>query len=222
MEYQQQIYASPTLIHPSTVIVSGPTGCGKTLLTARLLIESKFNPMPERIVWVYSEKQELYKQLGDLMDIEFIKGYKTEIYESFSPNTTNLLVLDDQMTTIADSKDLLDLFTKGSHHRNLTIIFLIQNMYFSGKSMRTTNLNTQYQIIFKSPRALGQVTRLSLDLFRNNKFLPEAFKDATVKKFSFILLDVHPDSDEAPVRSPIFNDEQNYAYYEPNAAPESD
>jgi len=143
MEYQQQTYASPKLIHPSTVIISGPTGCGKTLLTARLLVESKFNPMPERIVWIYSEMQPLYKQLDELMDIEFIKGYTPDIYESFSPDTTNLLVLDDQMTSIADSKDLLDLFTKGSHHRNLTVIFLVQNMYFHGRSMRTTTINTQ-------------------------------------------------------------------------------
>jgi len=215
MDYQHQKFPSPKLIHPATVIVSGPTGCGKTLLTARLLVESKFEPMPERLIWVYSEMQPLYKQLEELVEIEFIKGFSPDLYESLSPETTNLLVLDDQMSTIADSKQLLDLFTKGSHHRNLTVIFLVQNMYFQGKSMRTATINTQYQIIFKSPRALTQIKRMGYEYFENKNFFPAAFKDATSKPFSYVLLDVHPQSEEdGHVRAPIFDDERNYVYIE--------
>ena len=215
MDYQHQKFPSPKLIHPATVIVSGPTGCGKTLLTARLLVESKFEPMPERLIWVYSEMQPLYKQLEELVEIEFIKGFSPDLYESLSPETTNLLVLDDQMSTIADSKQLLDLFTKGSHHRNLTVIFLVQNMYFQGKSMRTATINTQYQIIFKSPRALTQIKRMGYEYFENKNFFPAAFKDATSKPFSYVLLDVHPQSEEdGLVRAPIFDDERNYVYIE--------
>ena len=57
---------------------------------------------------------------------------------------------------------------------------------------------------------------MGYEYVENKDFFPAAFKDATVKPFSYILLDVHPQSDEddGMVRAPIFEDEQNYVYFE--------
>jgi len=45
------------LRHPSTIVVSGPTGCGKTQLVSKLLEHKAISPFPDRIVWDYGEWQ---------------------------------------------------------------------------------------------------------------------------------------------------------------------
>ena len=62
------------------------------------------------------------------------------------------MVIDDQMTETSNNKRILNLFTNGSHHRNLSLIFLVQNVYFQGKIKRTLSLNASYLVLFKNPR----------------------------------------------------------------------
>ena len=40
-----------------------------------------------------------------------------------------LLVLDDLMAEGGEDKELLDLFTRHSHHQNNTVFYLCQNMF---------------------------------------------------------------------------------------------
>ena len=56
--------------------------------------------------------------------IEFEKGGRDDIFDSLLSEQRNILVLDDQMGVASTSKSVSDLFTKGSHHRNLTVIYL--------------------------------------------------------------------------------------------------
>jgi len=48
----------------------------------------------------------------------------------FDPRIRNVIVLDDLMSTTTKDPRINDLFTEGSHHRNLTLISLNQNLYF--------------------------------------------------------------------------------------------
>ena len=52
-----------------------------------------------------------------------------ELYESLQPDKKTLLIIDDQMAQATDSKSVANLFTKGTHHKNLTVMFLVQNLY---------------------------------------------------------------------------------------------
>ncbi len=118
------------------------------------------------------------------------------------------------MSALGDSKNLTDLFTKGSHHRNLTVIFIVQNIFHQGKAMRTSTINTQYQIAFKSQRYIGQIARIGYVMFpQHKKFLPAVFQHVTEKPYGYLFIDTHPTTaDDTRVRSPIFDDEQNYTY----------
>ena len=63
-----------------------------------------------------------------------------------------LLVLDDLMVEGGENKDLLDLFTKHSHHQNITVLYLCQDMFSPGKYAKSISRNAHYVIAFKYKR----------------------------------------------------------------------
>ena len=79
---------------------------------------------------MYGEWQKDYDIVKTIYpEKELVKGYSDDLYDSLNPSVCNLLILDDQMSDASDTKSLAKLFTKGSHHRNVTILYLIQNMF---------------------------------------------------------------------------------------------
>ncbi len=63
-------------IHPSTIMLSGPTGCGKTKFVQRLINEKMFNVRHNKILWIYSEWQPAYNELAKSnLQIEFEKEF---------------------------------------------------------------------------------------------------------------------------------------------------
>ena len=52
-----------------------------------------------------------------------------DLYSTFSPNENNLLVVDDQMAYASKSDQLEKYFVQGSNHRNLTVVFIVQNLF---------------------------------------------------------------------------------------------
>jgi uncharacterized membrane protein YgcG len=61
----------------------------------------------------------------------------------------NVIVLDDLMSTEAKDPRINHLLTAGSHHRNLSVIVLNQNMYFGNDP--TQRRNCLYLVLFKNP-----------------------------------------------------------------------
>ena len=180
------------LYHPTTCLVAGPTGCGKTTFVIRVLESvNVIVPKPERVIWVYSEWQECYESLSSKVQIEFKKSC-SDLYESLCSEVRNLIVLDDQMSNTAEEKRMMStLFTKGSHHRNLTIIYLVQNLFDQGVSSRTISLNSQYIVLFKNPRDVSQINFLARQMYpKNSKFLVDSFEDATRAPHSYIFLNL--------------------------------
>ena len=203
--------------HPTSIQLSGPSGCGKTRLVLGILKHQVIQPFPTRIIWVYSEPQEDYEAAKALYPhIEFVHGWRDEIYESIRPEERNLLIVDDQMEEAGSSKTLQNLFTKGSHHRNLTIMYLLQNLYNSGKNQRTVSLNTHYNVVFKNTRDASQFRCLASQMHPGNSgWLCAAFKDATCKPYGYLVLDHHPTSkDDERVLTNILPGERLTVYME--------
>ena len=63
-----------------------------------------------------------------------------------------VLVLDDLMEEGGQDKRELDLFTKDSHNRNITVLYLTQDSFPPGKFSKTINRNAHYIVAFKNPR----------------------------------------------------------------------
>ena len=63
-----------------------------------------------------------------------------------------LLIMDDLMNEGSGDKGVLDLFTKYSHHQNVTVIYLCQDMLPTGRYAKSISHNAHYVVAFKNPR----------------------------------------------------------------------
>jgi hypothetical protein len=206
--------------HPATILLSGPTGCGKTRFVRRILEERLIEPFPTRLLWVYGEWQSDYDEAKIIYpEIEFMNGYTDDIYDSLEPTERNLLILDDQMSEASDTKSLAKLFTKGSHHRNVTILYLVQNMFDQGKSSRTVSLNSHYTVVFRNLRDQSQFRTMAHQLLpKNSQWLVDAFTDATERPYGYLVIDNSPQCN--PVfrfRTNIFRGELPTVYCDSSA-----
>ena len=129
--------------------------------------------------------------------IDFEKGWFDEIVDSLSPEQRNILVLDDQMGVASSSTSVADLFTKGSHSRNLTVIYLVQNVNNQGKSQRTISLNSHYSVVFPNSRDASQFSTMAYQIYPSKRhWLVNALTDATYKPYGYLVLDHHPSTPE--------------------------
>ena len=174
-------------------------------------MQSKNDKM--RVIWAYGQWQSLYSENIENIDIEYIDGLpsQNEIIEK----RPELIVIDDLMNELADDMKMGNLFTKGSHHMNINVIFLTQNLFHQGKQMRNMNLSCHYLIIMKNPRDRSQIDVLGRQMKRT-KQLSEAFTDATSCPFGYLLVDLRQDTPESLMfRAKITPEESIKGKYSP-------
>ena len=195
--------------HPFTAILAGPTGCGKTQFTFRFInqVSNMMTPAPLKIIYCYGEYQNLFSQYPN---VEFNQGLPD--VTQFDGRQPVLLILDDLMSESGDDVDKI--FTKFSHHRNISVIYLSQNLFYKSNQNRTMSLNAHYLVIFKNPRDQNQLATLARQMYpSNSKFLIEAFADATRQPYGYLLIDLKPDTEERlRIRTNIFPDDTQIVY----------
>ncbi len=127
--------------HPFTMVVAAPTGFGKSHWISKLQKHrtTMIDLSPQRIMYLYKCWQPLYGKMRETIpEIESMEGLPYNIQgDSFlDPKVRNLIVIDD---LVADSGRVKELFTEGSHHRNLSVICLLPHFYFPvTQTMRKT------------------------------------------------------------------------------------
>ena len=189
--------------HPFTCICAGPTGSGKTILIRRILnnwrntilfenknIEDKLN-----IFWVYGQFQELYNY--KLENVEINYSSVLPLSEDLKNENIDIIVGDDLMDEMANNDRMSKLFTKESHHMNLSVIFVVQNFFHQSKQMRNMSLNAQYIILMTNVRDQNQIDFLGRKLFKDKlKAFRNVYKDAVSKLFGYLVIDLKPDTPE--------------------------
>ena len=194
-----------TLRHPFTMIAAGPTSCGKTTWVKNLLESHMIKPRPTRIVYFYKRWQTLYDDmLESVPNIEFVQGIFRDT--DFDTSQPTLLIMDDQMREGTQSGDVCDLFTEGSHHRNVSVICMLQNLYYKGKENRTMSLNSSYLVMFKNPRDQQQVAVLARQMYPNRPqhFMAE-YERATRKPYGYLFVDLKQDTpDDQRLKTDLF------------------
>ena len=77
------------------------------------------------------------------------------------PSKRNVIIFDDLMTEAKCDQRIADLIWKGSHHRNISLVYLTQNVFPQGRACRDIALNTQYLVLFNNPIDRQQVATLA-------------------------------------------------------------
>jgi hypothetical protein len=136
------------------------------------------------------------------------------VYDILEGYKNSLVIIDDLMSECSKDQRVSDLFTRGSHHRGISVMYLTQNLFPPGKQSRTISLNSHYMIIFKNPRDSLGIATLARQMYpKNVNYLLESFDDATCKPFGYILLDLHPTTAEnLRLRTNILPNERQIVY----------
>jgi hypothetical protein len=202
--------------HPTTALVVGPTQAGKTEFVINLLRNSNilFKPKPKKVIWAYGQKNEkqMKKILKVVPNVEFVEGIPD--FENHDKSINTIAIFDDLMYEIGQNPKCANLFIRGSHHDNLTVIAIIHNLFNQQKFTRDMTLNTHIFITFKSLRDNSQIEHFGRQIFpRNKHFLSDAFHKATKKPFGYLVIDLHPKTpDSLRVCSGIFPGELPIIY----------
>lgn len=194
--------------HPFSCIVGGPSGAGKTWLVKRILERRKemIFPVPERVIWCYTEEQPTYNSLKDDPEISFVQGFP-------DPSTlaNSLCIFDDMLLEMKDNPFMQTLTTRGCHHWKTSCITLSQNVFLGN---RTSRINSTYMILMKNPSDRLQVSNIARQLFPDNtKYFLESYSDATKEPHSYLFIDLHQKTpDHARLRAHILPDETTIVY----------
>lgn len=198
----QEVYFDPRFTKPFSCMIVGASGCGKSYFVGKMLqnLEHVMNVVPDNIVWIFTSFQPLYAELQKLnKNIKFVEGLPDSFDDEdlFPVNQSHLVILDDVIFQASNHPEVAKLFTQYRHHRNMSVLYLTQNVFQQGKYSRTISLNSNYMVLFKNPRDKLQVDILARQVFPSAKasFL-ESFEDATKEAHGYLIVDLTPSCPE--------------------------
>lgn len=200
-----------SLENASVMQVVGPSGSGKTHFVCQLLQHDTIYANPhKKIYWLMgideTETGKTEHEFQKLKNIIVKKGFEPGWIDLLSKG--DVIVIDDLFHEANKEENFNNLFTKVARHRQVTVIFITQNLFHQGGNHRTRNLNVHYLVLFKNPRDRTVISFIARQSFPENyKFLVDAYHDATdCKPHGYLFIDFTQSCDEnLRVRSNLFD-----------------
>ena len=109
----------------------------------------------------------------------------------------------------AYSTKVSELFTKGSHHRNISLVLITQNEFYQSLSSRDFSLNRKYIVVFKNPGDKTQIVHLARQVYPENiSNFHKTYLDVCKDPHTYLFLDLTQSiNDLLRFRTKIFPDE---------------
>lgn len=220
--------------HPFRMMIVGPSCSGKTCFITKIIKEKLISTAPKEVyVFCGEQGQGEYRKWNEIFAREY-RGTTVEYndtlpdaawYESLQRRqmreggehdervkTPRLVVIDDMMEAAANSSTVMNLFTRGSHHQNMSIILLMQNLFPKGSSMTTISRNAEYMVLMKNSRDQLQVRNLDTQMYPGEGGrLVRAWKKATREPYSNLVVDTRQDTSDA-LRLRSLRNKRTYVY----------
>ena len=141
-------------------------------------LEELFYPIPTKVIYCYGEYQKEFDELPP--NVELTEGFPDHLNDMVRGHDHSLVVLNDLMSQCSNDQRVADLFTRGSHHRGISVLYLTQNLFPRGKLSRTISLNSHYFVIFRNPCDSLGFSTLAKQMFPGRTdYLVELFCFAT-------------------------------------------
>ena len=182
--------------HPFSMIVAGPSSSGKSVYTKQL-VEGFIDPEVKNVFWFYTEWQSGYDDMPS--NVHMIPGMPSSLDKYLDLHSgSKAFVFDDLMSECVGSNLMADAFTKKRHHRDVSVILILQNLFCQGKVMRTVQLNTEYFVLFANARDKSQFFHFArqVEPTRTSQLM-EAYTDATSQPYHHFLVDLKPRTPDA-------------------------
>lgn len=196
---------------PFTLIVSGPSGSGKSYLVEQLITNSACFTEPfQEIVWSHSKLTDQTALKSRLKGVQFREGFPDKELldgELFKGKGAKLLILDDLFTGPVQCSTLTDLFNIISHHQNISVILIVQNLHGSTRSQQSCLgsllRSCTYVVLFVNRRMSPVIKQLAFHYFpgENSKLLtPFNQLMSTKEKYQYLVLDFDCEDHKYTVR----------------------
>ncbi len=85
-----------------------------------------FYPVPTKIIYCYGEYQ---KEFEKLHNVDLVEGFPPNLDDLTRGHDQSIVVLDDLMSECSKDQRVSDLFTRGSHHKGISVFYLTQNLF---------------------------------------------------------------------------------------------
>lgn len=193
------------LEHPFSMLVAGPSGSGKTTFIQQLLNNIEIIDIKiHKIIWCNTDERAIPAYL-QRQNVEVLHEIPDEFLNEH--NKPLLLILDDMMNDDKANKKACQLFTRDSHHRNISVIFITQNLFHKGTYCRDISLNAKYIVLLKNPRDKAQFNHLARQIYPENaKELQKIYKEITHHGYRHFFIDLSQRiNDLLRFRANIFN-----------------
>ena len=139
--------------NPSSFIVAGPSGVGKTFWFLQFVDSLKdFCSEIEHVIYHYEVWQKLFNQYANKID--FKQGIPN--VEELKEYQNAFVILDDLM--FANAEFLAKIYSVYSHHFQFSVLMTVQNLFYKG--LREISLNSQMIVLFKNCRDTNQIADL--------------------------------------------------------------
>ena len=116
------------------------------------------------------------------------------------------------MIDASKDKRIVNPFIRGSHHRNLSMIYIVQNLFHQGKGSRSISLNSHYLVLFKNPRDKLHILTLAKQMYAGQTdFVLNQYEEAVKRPFGYLLIDLKTTTqDNCRLRTNVLPTEEGF------------
>jgi hypothetical protein len=199
--------------HPTSILIAGNSGSGKSFLVANLIRVKKICPKADKIYWFYKQYQPLYDSLlNDKYPITFIEGLPDEIVKPgfFDKTLINYCIIDDLHLDPGTGKHVAQLFCNIGRHNNTTVIYITQNLFFKHPAGRDIRLNAKILICFKNPQDRLQLNTIGRQIYPTKMaFFQSAVDECLKRKYGYVCLNLSQNIDDKyRIQTAIFGENE--------------
>ncbi|CAH3017870.1 unnamed protein product [Porites evermanni] len=187
--------------HPCNTLVGGPSGCGKSTWSRGFLrhADQLMHPPSRVFYYCYGAWQPAFDEMKKEKRVHFHAGLPTpeDFDQWFGPTQGDCWCWTISWKKASTTSACWILFSKQSHHRNISVMFLCQDLFPPGKFAKTISRNAHYIVAFKNPRDQVGMRTLTLQAFPNDlSHEMNIFRECTQRPFGYLMLNLHPASDD--------------------------
>lgn len=194
----------PIFHHPFTLIISAPSTSGKSTLAFNIvkdsdkLVSNTDCKGFDRVLIIYRSFQSLYDKIKRELKIPvllFEKHITDDIENHIEGAQRPLLIYDDGISK-ENALFVQDLFTRISHHLNISVMLLNQTIYDPNcPTLRICHKNSRGLIIFRCIRDQSSLRTLLYQMYSNRKqaqTILQSIQKELEKPFNYVHFDFHP------------------------------